>query len=148
MSLYATLHTHSTNCNNHGLQYITRGASARLVYSLQDKLFKFEDILQFTVTFKQGEEFVWFDMFRANFDDHREIDPHFYHFTNSKNDIIIFNLTSDETRQLKPGISVEYEIAIKIASKEILGAGEESLVIETLPPLEVKDSLYSYTKED
>jgi hypothetical protein len=147
MSLYATLHLHPNSHSTHGISQITRGASARLVYSLHDKLFKFEDILQFTITFKQGENIFWYNMITS--DEPTKIDPHFYHFNNTKNDAVIFNLNSDETRQFKPGILIEYEVAIKVASKDLPGyTEEESLIIETLPPLEVKDSLYSYIKED
>jgi hypothetical protein len=56
MSIHATLHTTPTNCNQtHEMIYITRGASAELVYPLFDKVFRLEDIEQVTFTFRQGK---------------------------------------------------------------------------------------------
>jgi hypothetical protein len=56
MSIHATLHTTPTKCNQtHEMIYITRGASAELVYPLFDKVFRLEDIEQVTFTFRQGK---------------------------------------------------------------------------------------------
>jgi hypothetical protein len=60
MSIYATLHTAPTKCTNtagaHKMLYITRGASAQLTYTLFDKVFRVEDIEQFTFVFRQGRD--------------------------------------------------------------------------------------------
>jgi glycosyltransferase involved in cell wall biosynthesis len=59
-------------------------------------------------------------------------------------DVIIFNLDSEDTKQFKPGIPVEYEIAIKLNtdSKASL-SNKDSIIIEPQHPISVVDSLYS-----
>lgn len=68
------------------------------------------------------------------------IDSHFY-ITNG--DIITFNLNSDETKQLKANVEVEFEIALH-ANTDKLG---QSVLIDPQPTLEVVDSLYSQIEE-
>lgn len=144
MSIYATLHTAPT-CRNihHDIIYITRGASAELVYPLYDKVFRYEDIEQITFTFKQGKNITWFSMMDTT-EEGTTIDPHFYYFNNEEYASIFFNLDNLETKQFKAGIPVEYEITIKLNTDSFatLG-GKDSIIIEPQIPLEVRDSLYS-----
>ena len=149
MSLYATLHLHPTHQHTHEVIYITRGASAELIYPLYDKVFRFEDIEQVTFTFKQGKTVSWFTMFETAGDNTIETDSHFYHFDNEDYGAIIFNLDNNETKQFKAGIPVEYEIAIKLNTDSFatLG-GKDSIIIEPQHPIEVRDSLYSQVEEN
>ena len=153
MSIYATLHTHTT-CNQvHEVIYITRGATAELVYPLYDKVFRFEDIEQITFTFKQGKNIYWYSMFETTEDAEGNPvinkDSHFYHFNNEEYGAIIFNLDSEETKQFKPNILIDYEIAIKLNTDSFstLG-GKDSMVIEPQHPIEVRDSLFSRIEEN
>jgi hypothetical protein len=152
MSIYATLHTHPTCQHTHEVIYITRGASAELVYPLYDKVFRFEDIEQITFTFKQGKTVSWFTMFETAEDNTIKTDPRFYHFDNEDYGAIIFNLDNTETKRFKAGIPVEYEIAIKLNTDNLdsfaaLG-GKDSIIIEPQHPIEVRDSLYSQVEEN
>ena len=149
MSLYATLHIHPTHQHIHEVIYITRGASAELIYPLYDKVFRFEDIEQITFTFKQGKTVNWFTMFETAEDKTIKTDTHFYHFDNEDYGAIIFNLDNNETKQFKAGIPVEYEIAIKLNTDSFatLG-GKDSIIIEPQHPIEVRDSLYSQVEEN
>lgn len=149
MSIYATLHTRPTCCHTHEVIYITRGASAELVYPLYNKVFRFKDIEQITFTFKQGKKIVWFTMFEVGEDGAIKVDPHFYHFDNDEYGAIIFNLDNNETKQFKAGVLIEYEIAIKLNTDSFttLG-GKDSIIIEPQHPIEVRDSLYSCIEEN
>jgi hypothetical protein len=154
MSIYATLHTHPTcsQVHTHKVIYITRGATAKLVYPLQDKGFKFEDIEQMTFTFKQGKNLYWYSLFEIIEDGEGNTasneDSHFYHFSNEESDAIIFNFDSEETKQFKPNILVEYEIAIKLNAGSLTNAGgKDSIIIEPRHPIEVRDSLFSRVEE-
>lgn len=149
MSIYATLHTHPTCQPAHEVIYITRGASAELIYPLYDKVFRYEDIEQITFTFKQGKSVNWFTMFETVEDKSIKTDPHFYHFNNEEYEAIIFNLDNNETKQFKAGVLVEYEIAIKLNTDSFatLG-GKDSIIIEPQHPIEVRDSLYSQVEEN
>ena len=153
MSIYATLHTHPT-CNvTHEIIYITRGATAELIYTLYDKTFRYEDIEQITFTFKQGKNIYWYSMFETVKDAEGNTvinkDPHFYHFNNEEYGAIIFNLDSEETKQFKPNILIDYEIAIKLNTDSFatLG-GKDSMIIEPQHPIEVRDSLFSRIEEN
>jgi hypothetical protein len=149
MSIYATLHTHPTCHHTHEVIYITRGASAELVYPLYDKVFRFEDIEQITFTFKQGKKVAWFTMFEVGEAGAIKVDPHFYHFDNDEYGAIIFNLDNNETKQFKADILIDYEIAIKLNTDSFttLG-GKDSIIIEPQHPIEVRDSLYSCIEEN
>jgi hypothetical protein len=156
MSIYATLHTHPTCHHTHEVIYITRGASAELVYPLYDKVFRFEDIEQITFTFKQGKTIFGVPMFKtlkdANDKDVIEIDSRFYHFDNDDYGAIIFNLSNEDTKAFKAGVLVDYEIAIKLNTDNLdsfaaLG-GKDSIIIEPQHPIEVRDSLYSHLEEN
>jgi hypothetical protein len=203
MSIFATLHTAPTSSGFvHELLYITRGASAELVYPLHNKVFKAKDIDQITFTFKQGRNIYGYTMFiyivpsmdtsvQPNkqyyklIKDAREPyylnvaeiakvvnptgnpkelgyveesyepnlnwtkakharEPRFYLFEGTEYAAIIFNLDSEDTKQFKPGIPVEYEIAIKLNtdSKASL-SNKDSIIIEPQHPISVVDSLYS-----
>lgn len=145
MSIYATLHTHPTCKATHEVIYITRGATAELIYPLYDKVFRFEDIEQVTFTFKQGKTIYWYSMFTAAEDNKREIDTHFYHFDNDEYAAITFNLDSEETKQFKPNIPVEYEVAIKLNTDSFVNlGGKDSMIIEPQHFIEVRDSLFSH----
>lgn len=144
MSIYATLHTHPTCNATHEMIYITRGATAELIYPLYDKAFRFEDIEQITFTFKQGKTIYWYSMFTPGEDETVETDSHFYHFNNEEYSAIIFNFDSEETKQFKAGLPVEYEIAIKLNTDSFVNlGGKDSIVIEPQHPIEIRDSLYS-----
>ena len=148
MSIYATLHTHPTCNATHEIIYITRGATAELIYPLYDKVFRFEDIEQATFTFKQGKSLYWYSMFSAAEDtegkDASFIDPHFYHFNDNDYSAIVFNLDPEETKQFKAGLPVDYEVAIKLNTDSFVNlGGKDSMIIEPQRPLEVRDSLYS-----
>jgi hypothetical protein len=141
MSIYATLHTTPTNSGPvHEMIYITRGASAELIYPLYDKVFRFEDIEQVTFTFKQGKNLQWYTMFAAD----GTTDSHFYHFDNEDYAAIIFNLDSEETKQFKPGLPLEYEVAVKLNTDSLVNlGGKDSIIIEPQHYIEVRDSLFS-----
>ncbi len=141
MSIYATLHTTPSCQHTHEVIYITRGASAELIYPLYDKVFRFEDIEQITFTFKQGKNIYWYSMsVKAG---NIEPDPHFYYF-NDEYAAVVLNLDSEETKQFKAGLPVEYEIAVKLNTDSFVTLGnKDSIIIEPQHPLEVKDSLYS-----
>ena len=64
-NLYATLRaTPSEHHATNDLIYITRGASAELVYKLYDKAYMSIDTIdQATFTFKQGKSLFWYSMF-------------------------------------------------------------------------------------
>ena len=145
MSIYATLHTHPT-CNvAHEIIYITRGATAELIYPLYDKAFRFEDLEQVTFTFKQGKTIYWYSMFTPTEGGGREVDSHFYYFNNDEYASVIFNLDSEETKQFKPNIPVEYEIAIKLNTDSFVNlGGKDSTIIEPQHFIEVRDSLFSH----
>lgn len=145
MSIYATLHTHPTCNAAHEVIYITRGATAELIYPLYDKAFRFEDLEQVTFTFKQGKTIYWYSMFTSTEGGGREVDSHFYYFNNDEYASIIFNLDSDETKQFKPNIPVEYEIAIKLNTDSFVNlGGKDSTIIEPQHFIEVRDSLFSH----
>jgi len=149
MSIYATLHTHPTCQHTQEVIYITRGATAELVYPLYDKVFRFEDIEQITFTFKQGKKVTWFTMFEAGEDGALKVDPHFYHSDNDEYDTIIFNLDTNETKQFKADTLMEYEITIKLnADSFTTPGGKDSVIIEPQHPIEVRDSLYSCIEEN
>ena len=87
MSIYATLHIHPTHRPTHEMIYITRGASAELVFPLYDKVYSFEDIEQVTLTFKQGKTVNWFTMFETVVEEEKPViktDSHFYHFDDNR----------------------------------------------------------------
>lgn len=149
MSIYATLHTHPTCNATHEVIYITRGATAELIYPLYDKAFRFEDIEQVTFTFKQGKNLYWYSMCSTAKDaegkDVLSIDPHFYHFDSSEYGAIVFNLDNEETKQFKAGIPVEYEVAIKLNTDSFVNlGGKDSTIIEPQHFIEVRDSLFSH----
>lgn len=153
MSIYATLHTHPTCKATHEVIYITRGASAELLYPLYDKVFRFEDIEQITFTFKQGKNIYWYSMFEpstaAEGKTTINTDSHFYHFDNEEYGAIIFNFDSEETKQFKPNALVEYEIAVKLNTDSFANlGGKDSIIIEQQHPIEVRDSLYSRIEEN
>lgn len=144
MSIYATLRTTPTCNHTHEVIYITRGATAELIYPLYDKVFRFEDIEQVTFTFKQGKTIYWYSMFTPDEDGTVETDSHFYHFNNAEYGAIIFNFDSEETKQFKAGLPVEYEIAIKLNTDGFVSlGGKDSIIIEPQHPIEIRDSLYS-----
>lgn len=144
MSIYATLRATPTCNHTHEVIYITRGATAELMYSLYDKVFRFEDIEQVTFTFKQGKTIYWYSMFTPGEGGTVETDSHFYHFNNAEYGAIIFNFDSEETKQFKAGLPVEYEIAIKLNTDSFVNlGGKDSIIIEPQHPIEVRDSLYS-----
>lgn len=144
MSIYATLHTKPT-CNRiPEVIYITRGSTAELIYPLYDKAIRFEDIEQLTFTFKQGKTIYWYSMFSTSEDNETIVDPHFYHFDDKNYEAIIFNLDSEETKQFKPGVLLEYEIAIELNTDSFVNlGGKDSVIIEPQHFIEVQDSLYS-----
>ena len=144
MSIYATLRTTPTCNHTHEVIYITRGATAELIYPLYDKVFRFEDIEQITFTFKQGKTIYWYSMFTPGENETVETDSHFYHFNNAEYGAIVFNFDSDETKQFKAGLPVEYEIAIKLNTDSFVSlGGKDSIIIEPQHPIEIRDSLYS-----
>jgi hypothetical protein len=199
MSIYATLHTAPTGRPVHEMIYITRGASAELLYPLHDKVFRAKDIDQITFTFKQGKMLYWYSMFtyiiptkdtevkpnkqyytitldaeeslpctiaevknpvgnpkalnyvEASNDPTLNwkkakyaLDPHFYLFENDDYGAILFNFDSEETKQFKSGITVEYEIAVKLNTDSMASVGhKDSIIIEPQHPIAVIDSLYS-----
>ena len=150
MGIYATLHTHPTCKATHKIPCITRGATAELIYPLDNKVFNFEDIEQITFTFKQGKNLYWYSMFSTTKNtegkDETSIDSHFYHLDTSEQSAIVFNLNDEETKQFKAGVPVEYEIAIELnksAGSLVSLSGKDSIIIEPQHCLEVRDSLYS-----
>ena len=152
MSIYATLHTHPTCYPTHEIIYITRGASATLTYFLYDRnLDLATDIEQITFTFKQGKRTHWCSMFKFETDAEgnvtKQLDPRFY-FDESYGAIIL-NLDSEETKQLKPGLLVDWEVAVKLNTYRFttLG-GKDSTIIESQHPIEVRDSLFSRVEEN
>lgn len=148
MSIYATLRT-TPSCNyTHEVIYITRGASAELIYPLYDKVFRFEDVEQVTFTFKQGRNVYWYSMFETVKDEEGNesiiTDHHFYHFNNAEYGAVTFNFDSEETKQFKAGLPVEYEIAIKLNTDSFANlGGKDSIIIEPQHPIEIRDSLFS-----
>jgi hypothetical protein len=151
MSIYATLHTHPTCQHTHEVIYITRGASAELVYPLYDKVFRFEDIEQGTFIFKQGKKVKEFTFEVVNTETKPVLkeDSHFYYFDNKDYDAIILNLDSEETKFFKAGLPIEYEIAIKLDTDSFVTLGkQDSIIIEPQHPIEVRDSLYSHLEEN
>ena len=200
MSIYATLHTTPTNSGPiHEMIYITRGASAELVYPLYDKVFKAKDIDQITFIFKQGKSLYWYSMFtyivpsedtvvqpnkkyytivrdatvslpctiaevknptgspkasnyyeasndsRLNWKkDKYAVDPHFFLFDDADYSTLIFNFDSEDTKQFKPGITVDYEVAIRLNTESYASLNnKDSIIIEPQHPLAIVDSLYS-----
>ena len=149
MSIYATLHTTPSPRNTHEVIYITRGASAELVYPLYDKVFSFEDIEQLTITFRQGKILSWFTMFEKVAEGSDiTLDTHFYHVDSPDYSAIIFNLDATETKQFKAGIPVEYEVAIKLNTDSFVAlGGKDSIIIEPQHSIQVVDSLFSHIEE-
>lgn len=148
MSIYATLRTTPSCQHTHEVIYITRGASAELIYPLYDKVFRFEDIEQLTFTFKQGKNIYWYSMFEPVTDTEGKTttntDSHFYHFDNDEYGAIMFNLDSEETKQFKPNVLIDYEITIKLNTDSFANlGGKDSTIIEPQHPIEVRDSLFS-----
>lgn len=198
MSIYATLHTAPTNHNHtHEMIYITRGASAELIYPLFDKALKPTDLDQVTFTFKQGKTLYWYSMFTyvvpsedtsIKADKHYynlapisglqcnlievenptgnptengyfeisnnptlnwkttnySVDPHFYLFENEDFGAILFNFDSEETKQFKANINVDYEVAIRLNTDNLSSLNNrDSIIIEPQHPIAVVDSLYS-----
>jgi hypothetical protein len=153
MSIYATLHTRPTCHHTHEVIYITRGASAELMYILYNRNLTLTDIEQITFTFKQGRNTQWCSMFDFTTDAEgkpdKKVDPHFYSFySEDYGTVILFNLDSEETKQLKPGIPVEWEVAVKLNTDSFASSGKDSTIIEPQHPIEVRDSLFSYVKEN
>lgn len=151
MSIHATLHTAPTSRLVHEMIYITRGASAELVFPLYDKVYNFEDIEQVTITFKQGKNIDWFSMFEAVTVEGKEeiqTDSHFYHFDNEEYGAIIFNLDNTETKSFKTGIPIEWEVAVKLnTDSRATLSNKDSIIIESQHPIAVRDSLYSQVEE-
>ena len=145
MSIYATLHTAPTCCDHtHEMIYITRGASAELVYPLFDKTFNFDDIEQVTFTFKQGKELYWYTLYTESERAGLVVDSHFYVFETEEYSALIFNLDAEETKQFKPNVLIEYEIAIKLNTDSFASlSNKDSIIIEPQHPIRVVDSLYS-----
>lgn len=148
MSIYATLHTAPTCCDHtHEMIYITRGASAELVYPLFDKTFSFEDIEQVTFTFKQGKDLYWYTLYTEAEETEEAglvVDSHFYVFKTAEYSALVFNLDAEETKQFKPNVLVEYEIAIKLNTDSFASlSNKDSIIIEPQHPIRVVDSLYS-----
>ena len=152
MSIYATLHVHPTHRPTHEMIYITRGASAELVFPLYDKVYTFSDIEQVTITFKQGKNVDWFTMFETVIEEEKEViktDSHFYHFDNEDYGAIIFNLDNNETKSFKTGIPVEWEVAIKLNTDSMATlSNKDSIIIEPQHPIAVIDSLFSRVEEN
>lgn len=154
MSIYATLHVHPTHRPTHEMIYITRGASAELMYILYDRnLTLDDDIEQITFTFKQGRNTQWCSMFDFITDEKgkpaKKVDSHFYSFySEDYGTVILFNLDSEETKQLKPNILVEWEVAVKLNTDSFASSGKDSTIIEPQHPIEVRDSLFSHVKEN
>lgn len=153
MNIYATLHTSPTPCNHtHEMIYITRGASAELVFPVFDKAYRIEDIEQLTITFKQGKTLDWYSMFDTVTEEVEGktletavLDSHFYVFNDDEYASIIFKLDSEETKQFKPNINIEYEVAIKLNTDSFASlGGKDSMIIEPQHPIAVVDSLYSH----
>jgi hypothetical protein len=145
MSIYATLHTVPTKCiKPHKMIYITRGASAQLTYPLFDKVFKVEDIEQITFIFKQGRDVWSYPMFEGLELGTVSVNPRFHLLELEDDSAIIFNLYSEDTKQFKPGINIEYEIAIKLNTDSSAFVGkQDSIIIEPQHPIAIVDSLYS-----
>ncbi len=152
MSIYATLHVHPTCHPTHEMIYITRGASAELIFPLYDKVYSFADIEQITVTFKQGKTIDGINMFQTVIEEEKEViktDSHFYHFDNEDYSAIIFNLDNNETKSFKAGIPVEWEVAVKLNTDSMATLGnKDSIIIEPQHPIEVRDSLFSHVEEN
>ena len=148
MSIYATLRTTPINVgHSHEMIYITRGASAELTYTLFDKVFKIEDVEQITFTFRQGKSLYWYSMFNQVENEgviETVVDPHFYIFENEDYGAVIFNLDNEETKQFKPNINLEFEVAIKLNTDSFATlSNKDSIIIEPQHPIAVVDSLYS-----
>ncbi len=200
MSIYATLHTTPTNSGPvHEMIYITRGASAELIYPLYDKVFRAKDIDQVTFTFKQGKSLYWYSMFtyvvpsedttvqpkkqyytmvkdsvipfpctiaevknptgnpkelnyfeastdtKLNWKTAKHaVDPHFFLFDSEDYPTIMFNFDGEDTKQFKPGITVDYEVAIRLNTESYVSLNnKDSIIIEPQHPLAIVDSLYS-----
>ena len=156
MSIYATLHVHPTQRPIHEMIYITRGASAELIFPLYDKVYSFNDIEQVTITFKQGKNVTWFTMFETvTVENDGEsttetiTDSHFYHFENEEYGAIIFNLDNIETKAFKTGVPVEWEVAIKLNTDSMATlSNKDSIIIESQHPIAVIDSLFSRIEEN
>ena len=146
MSIYATLHTAPTkSVTTHEMIYITRGASAMLVYPLQ---FSIEDIEQTTFLFKQSGQVYGYSMFMDP-TTKAELNPHFYLDVESEYPAIVFNFDSVETLQFKPGVNIEYEVVIELDTDRFGTVGnKDSVVIEPQHPIAVIDSLYSYVRRE
>lgn len=151
MSIRATLHIHPTCRPSREVIYITRGASAELIFPLYDKVYRFEDIEQVTFTFKQGKNVDWFTMFETVIEEEQEViktDSHFYHFDNKEYEAIIFNLDNNETKSFKAGLPVEWEVAIKLNTDSMATlSNKDSVIIEPQHYIEVRDSLFSQVEE-
>jgi hypothetical protein len=77
------------------------------------------------------------------------VNPRFYLLEDENYGAIIFNLDSEDTKQFKPGINIEYEVVIKLNTDALISAGhKDSIIIEPQHPIAVVDSLYSYIKEE
>lgn len=153
MSIYATLHIHPTHRSTHEMIYITRGASAELMYMLYDRNLTLDDVEQITFTFKQGRNTQWCSMFDFTTDEEgkleKKVDSHFNSFySEDYGTVILFNLDSEETKQLKPGILVEWEVAVKLNTDSFASSGKDSTIIEPQHPIAIRDSLFSQVKEN
>lgn len=66
------------------------------------------------------------------------------HFCITNGDIITFNLDSDETKQLKANVEVEFEITLHVNTDKL----GQSVIIDPQPAFGVVDSLYSQIEEE
>lgn len=141
MSIHATLQVAPTRRNKaHEMIYITRGASAQLTYPL--KLFSIDDIDQITFILKQGRDLYGYSALDEAAAEKKVSNAHFYYDADYKT--LIFNLDSEETKQFKAGINIEFEVVIKLNTDSFTTTGnKDSIVIEPQHPIAVVDSLYS-----
>lgn len=126
---------------------ITKGASAELIFSFKkysylfDPADPFKYIDQLTFIFKQDDNIYYFEMFK---DEDKTKDSNFGY--NSDLEYISLLLSPAETANFDVANEynpVQFEIAIKVNTDNLIAQKVDSVIIEKQLPILVVDSLYS-----
>jgi hypothetical protein len=73
------------------------------------------------------------------------MDPHFYVLNSEEYEAIMFNLDSEDTKQFKAGINMDFEITVKLNTDGFASLNnKDSIIIEPQHSIAVVDSLYSH----
>ena len=125
---------------------ITRGSSADILFDfnkfsyLLNRNEPFKYIEQITFFFKQKYDVTYFEMF----DENKQLNPNFgFDQDDLYISCILDPATTSQFKVTKEGAPMEFEIAIKLNTDEILEQKIDTVVIEKQLPIVVVDSIYS-----